>query len=307
MRATDFYTSRRLLFALSALLVVFDQLTKALVREHLDLFERIELLPVLSLVRLHNSGMAFGLFDLPGGVQLWIITPVAFIVSAFLVREIWLARAPDGARAFAFALVLAGALGNLIDRVSLGHVVDFVLMHAFGWAFPAYNLADVCITFGVGAWAWSIFRETRSVSSAFSLVEVMIVVLIVAVLAAITVPIYVGFTNSAARTAAEGDLLRCGARIERRLLDGDSLEAVADSDGDGVGDAATGAIASALCTSGARDYHLEMAEAEGSFFVLHAVPEADSDLPLLAYDADGNTLIDRDQDGDFDGADERIW
>ncbi len=299
--------SPRGLFALSGLLVLADQLTKAGVRASLDLFERIELLPVLSLVRLHNSGMAFGLFDLPGGIQLWIITPIAVLVSGYLIREIWLRRTSDAWRAIGYALVLAGAIGNLIDRVSLGHVIDFVLMHAFGWGFPAYNLADVCITFGVIAWMWSIYKESKSSSAAFSLTEVMIVLLIVAVLAVITVPTYVGFTQRAAQTAGEGDLLRCGASLERRLLDDGSLANISDRDGDGVGEAATGAIALDVCTPGARDYQVQVVEAEDNFYVLHAVPADDSDLPLLGYDAHGNTFIDLNGDGDFDDADENIW
>ena len=159
MPAANPLTSPRTLLILSGFLIVVDQSTKWLVQTHLALYERVELLPVLSLVRLHNSGMAFGLFDIPGGVQLWIITPVALLVSGYIAREIWLRRAPDLARALGYALVLAGALGNLIDRIALGHVVDFVLMHAYGWAFPAYNVADVCITFGVAIWVWSIFKE----------------------------------------------------------------------------------------------------------------------------------------------------
>ncbi len=303
----DTLISRRNLFALSGLLILADQVTKALVRHGLELYERIELLPVLSLVRLHNSGMAFGLFNVPGGVQLLIITLVAVLVSAYLMREIWLRRTPDAWRAIGYALVLAGAIGNLIDRLSLGHVVDFVLMHAFGWGFPAYNVADVCITFGVGAWMWSIFKESKSSSSAFSLAEVMVVLLILAVLAFITVPTYVGFTDRAAQTAGEGDLLRCGASLERRLLNGDSLIGISDSDGDGSGDATTGAIARDVCVTTASDYQVQVIHAEGDFYLLHAVPAADSDLPLLGYDAYGSTFIDQNGDGDFDDPDEMIW
>ncbi len=296
--------------ALSGLLVLFDQLTKLLVVGSLDVYERIELLPVLSLMRLHNSGMAFGLFNLPGGVQLWIITPVAVLISAYLVREMFLRRAPDIWRALAFSLVLAGAVGNLIDRVSLGHVVDFVLMHAYGWAFPAYNLADVCITFGVAAWIFSLLRESRTTARSakgFTLVEVMIVILIIAVLTAIAVPAYIVFSDRAEQIAAEGDLLNCGAGLERMLLERASLEQAADTDYDGLGDSSTGPPAPDVCSPRSTRYKIDIRQASQDYFLLYAVPEADSGLPTLAYDAWGSTLVDLNADGDFDDEDERFW
>ncbi len=295
---------------LSVLLVLFDQLTKYLIVEGLELYQRVELLPVLSLMRLHNSGMAFGLFNLPGGAQLWFITPVALAVSVYLIREIVLRRAPDVWRAIGFSLVLAGALGNLIDRVSVGYVVDFVLMHAFGWAFPAYNLADMCITFGVMAWIWSLLTESRTqgIANGFTMVEVLVTILILAVLALITVPTYVSFTDRAERTAAEGDLLSCGAGLERLLLEGaSSLEQAADSDGDGLGDAAKGPPASEVCSPRSTRYEIEIRESSQEYFLLYAVPESNSDLPTLAYDAWGSTLVDLNGDGDFDDDEESVW
>ena len=295
--------------ALSGLLVLFDQLTKLLVVNSLELYERVDLLPVLSLMRLHNSGMAFGLFNLPGGVQLWIITPVAVVVSVYLVREIFLRRAPDIWRALAFALVLAGAIGNLVDRLSMGYVVDFVLMHAYGWAFPAYNLADVCITFGVAAWIWSLLRESRieKASKGFTLMEVLVVILIIAVLAGIAVPAYIAFSDRASRIAAEGDLLNCGAGLERLLLENASFDQAADTDGDGLGDSATGPPAPEVCSPRSTRYQIDIVEASQDYFMLYALPEADSDLPMLAYDAWGSTYVDLNADGDFDDEEERVW
>ena len=144
-------------------------------------------------------------------------------------------------------------------------------------------------------------------SSAFSLIEVIVVVLILAVLSVLTVPIYVSFTDRAAMTAAEGDLLRCAANIERRLLDEGTLGLLADSDLDGVGDAVTGEVAGEVCRASARGYRVEVVQASDDFFLLHAVPEEESGGLLLGYDAFGNTLIDRNADGDFDDAEEQIW
>lgn len=294
---------------LSGLLVLLDQLSKLWVVNSLALYERVELLPMLSLMRLHNSGMAFGLFNLPGGAQLWIIAPVAALVSVYLVREIMLRRAPDIWRALGFALVLAGALGNLIDRLSAGYVVDFVLMHAYGWAFPAYNLADACITFGVAAWIFSLLKESRieKDSKGFTLMEVLVVILIISVLAMIAVPAYVAFNERAARIAAEGDLLNCGAGLERLLLENASFDQAADTNGDGLGDAATGAPAPNVCWPRSTRYQIDIREASNDYFILYAVPESDSGLPLLAYDASGSTFIDLNEDGDFDDEEERIW
>lgn len=293
----------------SGLLVLFDQVSKALVVDTIALYERIELLPVLSLMRLHNSGMAFGLFDLPGGVQLWVFTPISILVSVFLIREIWLKRAPDIFCAFAYALVLAGALGNLLDRVTLGYVVDFVLMHAYGWSFPAYNLADVCITFGVAFWIWSLFkgREAPPKAQGFTLVETMIVVLLIAVLALLTVPLYVGFTDRAERTAAESDLLNCSAGLERWMLENQSLQRAADTDGDGRGDSDIGPVSSEICSQRSTRYSIEIQNADDDYFVLTALPDADSDLPLLQYDAWGTASVDLNGDGDFDDEDEGVW
>lgn len=294
---------------LSTLLVLLDQLTKYLIVEGLELYERVELLPILSVVRLHNSGMAFGLFNLPGGAQLWIITPVALAVSVYLAREMILRRAPDIWRSIGFSLVLAGALGNLIDRVSAGYVVDFVLMHAYGWAFPAYNLADICITFGVTAWIWSLLTESRaqSIDNGFTMVEILVAILILAVLALITVPAYVSFTDRAERTAAEGDLLNCSAGLEQLLLTGDSLGQAADSDGDGLGDAAEGPPAAEVCSPRSTRYRIEIRESSQDYFLLYAVPEAYSDLPTLAYDAWGSTFVDLNGNGEFDGDEESVW
>lgn len=295
--------------ATSGLLVLFDQLSKRLVVDSLILYEQVELLPILSLIRLHNSGMAFGLFNLPGGLQLWIITPLSIIVALYLIREIWLSRAPDLWRSVAFSLVLAGALGNLIDRLTLGYVVDFVLMHTGSWSFPAYNLADTCITFGVACWMWSLFTESRGSlqSKGFTLVEVMIVILLVALLAFLTVPLYVGFTDRAERTAAEGDLFNCGAGLERLLLDGQSLQLAADSDEDGVGDSSTGPVSDEVCSPRSTRYSIEIQESSDDYFLLAAIPEPTSELPELLYDAWGATSIDLNGDGDFDDEGEDVW
>jgi len=134
---------------LSVLLVAFDQVTKLLASAHLDLHRPLALVPFLNLTLTHNDGAAFSFLSGAGGWQRWFFTAVATGVSVFLLA--WMRRLAPGQRAvgIALALVLGGALGNLIDRLWLGYVVDFVDLHYAGWHWPAFNLADSGITVGV--------------------------------------------------------------------------------------------------------------------------------------------------------------
>jgi signal peptidase II len=134
---------------LSALVVVADQVTKWLVVERLALYERIELLPVLGLTRLHNVGAAFSFLSDASGWQRWFFILLAVIVT--IMVGIWLRRLPRRGRgwlAASLALIVGGAVGNVIDRIWHGHVIDFVSVHWERWFFPAFNVADSAITVG---------------------------------------------------------------------------------------------------------------------------------------------------------------
>jgi signal peptidase II len=133
---------------LSAIVVVLDLATKALVTDAFRYGEVREILPFFNLVLVHNTGAAFSFLAQAGGWQRWFFTAVAVVISVVLV---WMLRKPDTNRLLScgLALVLGGALGNLYDRVMLGYVVDFVQVHAGGWYFPAFNVADSAITVGV--------------------------------------------------------------------------------------------------------------------------------------------------------------
>lgn len=137
-----------LLFAL--LVAAADQFTKLLVADHLVLYQRITILPFLDFVRLHNTGAAFSFLAGASGWQNWLFTGVAVVVSLGVFW--WLTRLPRHGRtllALGLSLLLGGALGNLIDRVVLGYVVDFILFYYQAWSFPAFNLADSAISCGV--------------------------------------------------------------------------------------------------------------------------------------------------------------
>lgn len=134
---------------LSLAVVALDQWTKYLVVDNLDEFQEIVLLPVLDLMRLHNEGAAFSFLGDASGWQRWLFTSLGIAVSAGIL--VWLRRLPaSGAHLLAagLSLVLGGALGNVIDRVLWGHVIDFIRVHYEQWYFPAFNVADSAITVG---------------------------------------------------------------------------------------------------------------------------------------------------------------
>lgn len=137
---------------LSVLVVVLDQASKHWFEHNLSLYEQIVVIPDLfSWTLAYNRGAAFSFLADQGGWQRWFFALVALVASVVLV--VWLKRLKSHERLLAagLALVLGGALGNLYDRVVLGHVVDFILVHwQDRWFFPAFNLADSAITVGAG-------------------------------------------------------------------------------------------------------------------------------------------------------------
>jgi signal peptidase II len=134
---------------LSALIVALDQWTKSLVVSYFALYERLDLLPVFSLTRLHNTGAAFSFLSDAGGWQRWFFITLGVAVTVIVV--VWLIRLPRRGRAWlaaSLSLVVGGAVGNIIDRLLHGYVVDFISVHYDRWFFPAFNVADSAITVG---------------------------------------------------------------------------------------------------------------------------------------------------------------
>jgi signal peptidase II len=137
---------------ISLAIIVFDQATKYVARTNIGPYETIRLLPVLNLVNVQNKGAAFGMFRDFGNIFFIIVSSVAIIVMSWVI-----AAGKDDHRLF--ALLAGGAAGNLIDRVVLGHVVDFIDFTVAGYHWPAFNVADSALTIGMAIMFLGIFRR----------------------------------------------------------------------------------------------------------------------------------------------------
>ncbi len=138
---------------LASLIVLADFLTKAWVLASLHHGERLEVTGFFNLVLVMNRGAAFSFLAGAGGWQRWFFVVLALAISAWLVTLIR-RHAAATLLPLACALVLGGALGNVIDRLRFGAVVDFLDFHVAGWHWPAFNLADAAITLGVILLLW---------------------------------------------------------------------------------------------------------------------------------------------------------
>lgn len=129
------------------LAVLADQLIKIAVETYLPLQQPVHVVPFLALYRTYNLGVAFSMLDHLDG---WFIVTMRLVIVAFVL---WLWRRTPNERFFAhtgFALIISGAIGNIIDRFVYGHVIDYILFYTESWSFAVFNLADSFITVGAG-------------------------------------------------------------------------------------------------------------------------------------------------------------
>jgi signal peptidase II len=147
--------------AASLAVVVLDQLTKWVVQHSLVHGQSIEILPFFNLVLVYNPGAAFSFLSSASGWQRELFIAIGVAASGLIV---YLLRrhAADAWFCFALSLILGGAIGNLIDRVRLGAVIDFLDVHAAGYHWPAFNLADSAITCGAALLIWDSLRRPRA-------------------------------------------------------------------------------------------------------------------------------------------------
>ena len=135
---------------LSLIVLLLDQLTKKWIITTLTLGESIKLLPFFSLTYTHNYGAAFGMLDHESGWQRWLFVGLALTVTIAIV--VWLVRLSreEKITAIALSLILGGAIGNLIDRIAHGYVIDFCHFFVGNWNWYIFNVADVAICVGAG-------------------------------------------------------------------------------------------------------------------------------------------------------------
>ncbi len=146
---------------LSFAVIAVDQISKQLVVKGMEVYEVIPLLPFLNLTRMHNTGAAFSMMS--------SAPPLFFIALGLIVSIgvlVWLRLNRSGERLVAIALVCiqGGALGNIIDRATRGHVVDFIDFHVAGWHWPAFNVADSAIVVGAGLLLLDMVLQRKSVA-----------------------------------------------------------------------------------------------------------------------------------------------
>lgn len=143
--------------ALSALVVLLDQITKFIVARTFSLHEVVEVTPFFNMVLVHNRGAAFSFLSDAGGWQRELFIGIALTASVWIA---WLLRKHSAETLFclALSLILGGAFGNVIDRVRFGAVVDFLDFHAVGYHWPAFNVADIGISCGAILLIWDALR-----------------------------------------------------------------------------------------------------------------------------------------------------
>jgi len=143
---------------LSLVVVGLDQASKLWVVSNFSLYESISLLPSVNLTYVHNTGAAFSFLSAAGGWQRWFFVAIALLATIALT--VWLARLKKSERwmAATLSLILGGAVGNLIDRIAYGYVIDFIDVYYESWHWPVFNIADSAISIGVVMMLVDIFR-----------------------------------------------------------------------------------------------------------------------------------------------------
>ncbi|ABD69164.1 signal peptidase II. Aspartic peptidase. MEROPS family A08 [Rhodoferax ferrireducens T118] len=132
---------------LATIILMADQFTKVMILGFYQLGDSTYVTSFFNVVRAHNSGAAFSFLAGASGWQRWFFTVIGVLAAGLIL---WLLKSHAGQRLFAFSMacILGGAIGNVIDRVRFGYVVDFLDFHWHGWHFPAFNVADSAITVG---------------------------------------------------------------------------------------------------------------------------------------------------------------
>ena len=135
--------------SLIILLIVLDQISKVLISSNLALGESLNLLPFLNFTLIHNTCIAFSLFDEGGNISRWLLVIVVSAILAYLLFQIYKKTPKHQLELISLIFIISGGLGNLVDRVFLGYVVDFVHVFYQDYSFYVFNMADSYITVGI--------------------------------------------------------------------------------------------------------------------------------------------------------------
>lgn len=146
---------------LSIFLLALDQISKWVVSTEMSLYQTIDILPVFNFTYVHNYGAAFSFLSEAGGWQKYFFSTIAVTISVLLIY--WLKKLPATNKLLcsAYALILAGAIGNLIDRLVHGYVIDFLHVYYQQYDFPVFNIADVAISIGAALLLLDAFFEQK--------------------------------------------------------------------------------------------------------------------------------------------------
>ena len=142
---------------LAAIVVILDQITKALVLSFLEPYQVVDWVPFLSWVLVFNTGISFGFFAGETAILRWVLIGLALTISVCLM--VWLYKEKRPVFSGAIGLILGGAIGNTVDRVFRHAVVDFIDLHVGYWHWPAFNVADAAITTGVVLYVFTSLRD----------------------------------------------------------------------------------------------------------------------------------------------------
>lgn len=149
MKESKGYASYAIWMALSALVVGLDQLTKWAIVRWVELYEKVPLNSFINITHQQNTGAAFSFLAGESGWQRWFFIVLGTLVSCAIVVWLWrIRREGQVVLSAGLSLVMGGAIGNVIDRVMHGYVIDFIQVLIFGWPFPSFNVADSAITVG---------------------------------------------------------------------------------------------------------------------------------------------------------------
>lgn len=146
--------------AWSAAIVMLDQITKQWILEHYQYGDWTPVTSFFNIVRAHNTGAAFSFLSDAGGWQRWMFVGIGAVATVLIV---WQLRKHPGQKLFGFALasILGGAIGNVVDRLQHGYVVDFLDFYWGRWHFPAFNMADIAISVGAVCLIGDEIRRSR--------------------------------------------------------------------------------------------------------------------------------------------------